>query len=187
MNDINNLQKEHANFAKLLDLLEAQIGLFHRGERPDYDLILEIFYYLTQYPDRLHHPREDLAFAKLVEREPATKAAVDELARQHRFIAESGTRFHDNLNTALAGAMITRESVEFPGLEYVTFFRNHMRMEECELFPLGQKYLREEDWAKVNAEIKSLEDPLFGPQVEERYRTIQRLIDKPTGTDAPSE
>ena len=40
-NDIDKLQKEHTDFAKLLDLLEAQIGLFHRGERPDYDLMLD--------------------------------------------------------------------------------------------------------------------------------------------------
>ena len=32
-NDIDKLQKEHIDFAKLLDLLETQIGLFHRGER----------------------------------------------------------------------------------------------------------------------------------------------------------
>ena len=62
-NDIDKLQSEHTDFAKLLDLLEAQIGLFHRGEQPDYNLMLDIFYYMTHYPDRFHHPKEDLAFA----------------------------------------------------------------------------------------------------------------------------
>lgn len=51
---IDALQKEHTDFAKLLDLLEAQIGAFHRGERPDYDLMLDVFYYMTHYPDRFH-------------------------------------------------------------------------------------------------------------------------------------
>jgi hypothetical protein len=31
---------EHANFATLLDLLEGQLDLFHKGEKPDYELML---------------------------------------------------------------------------------------------------------------------------------------------------
>jgi hypothetical protein len=46
-NDIDKLQKEHADFAKLLGLLEAQIELFHHGEQSDYDLMLDILYYMT--------------------------------------------------------------------------------------------------------------------------------------------
>lgn len=46
-NDIDKLQKELADFAKLLSLLEAQIELFHHGEQSDYDLMLDIFYYMT--------------------------------------------------------------------------------------------------------------------------------------------
>ena len=175
-NDIDKLQKEHIDFAKLLDLLEAQIGMFHRGERPDYDLMLDIFYYMTHYPDRFHHPKEDLAFARLAERDSSTRLAVEELARQHRVIAESGSRFLDNLNAALAGAMLKRESVEIPALEYVTFYRNHMKMEERELFPLARTRLADDDWIRIGVAIESTEDPLFGPQVEQRYRTIHQQI-----------
>jgi len=54
---------EHANFSKLLDLLERQVASFHDGGSPDYELMLEIMYYMTHYPDVLHHPKEDLVFA----------------------------------------------------------------------------------------------------------------------------
>lgn len=175
-NDIDKLQKEHTDFTKLLDILEAQMGLFHRGEHPDYGLMLDIFYYMTHYPDHFHHPKEDLAFATLMELDSSLSPAVRELTRQHRIIAESGSRFLDNLNAALAGAILTRESVETPGLEYITFYRNHMKMEERELFPLARTLLGEDDWAKINIAIKSMEDPLFGSQVEQRYRTIHQQI-----------
>jgi hemerythrin-like domain-containing protein len=59
---------EHVNFARLLDLLEAQVATFHRAERPNYDLMGNIVYYLRSFADRFHHPREDVAFARLVER-----------------------------------------------------------------------------------------------------------------------
>jgi hypothetical protein len=33
-------KREHRNFAKLLDLLDAQIRRFHDGETPDYQFML---------------------------------------------------------------------------------------------------------------------------------------------------
>lgn len=180
-NDIDKLQSEHTNFAKLLDLLETQIGLFHRGDQPDYNMVLDIFYYMTHYPDRFHHPKEDLVFARLAERDSSTRFAVEDLARQHRGIAESGSRFLDNLNAALAGGMLTRASVEIPGLEYVTFYRSHMEMEERELFPVARTLLRDDDWAQIGVVIESAKDPLFGPQVEKRFRTIHQQIARIAG------
>lgn len=172
-NYVDKLQSEHARFEKLLTLLEAQIGLFHRAEQPDYDMMLDIFYYMTHFPDRFHHPKEDLAFARLAERAPAIGSKVKELARLHRVIAQSGARFVDKLDATLAGAMLTRESVEIPALEYVALYRDHMKLEEHELFPLAREKLRDEDWAEFDAAMDSGEDPLFGRKPDERYRAIR--------------
>ena len=120
--DIDKPQKEHAEFAKLLGLLEAQIALFHLGEQPDYELMLDIFYYMTSYPDRFHHLKEDLAFARLAERDPDTRATVDELARLHRVIAQSASRFVDSLDAALAGAT-TGKKASSPFSERSAVFR----------------------------------------------------------------
>lgn len=175
-NDVDKLQKAHAEFAQLLDLLEAQIGLFHRGEQPDYDLVLDIFYYMTHYPDRFHHPKEDLAFARLAKRVPDIEAKVEKLARLHRLIAQSGSRFLEKLDAALAGAMLSRESVEIPALEYIALYRDHMKLEERELFPIARIRLDDGDWANVNAALGADEDPLFGRTVDDRYHVIHRQI-----------
>ena len=42
---------EHVNFATHLDLLEGQLDLFHTGASPDYELMLDIMYYMAHYPD----------------------------------------------------------------------------------------------------------------------------------------
>lgn len=173
---IDKLQTEHLRFAKLLDLLEVQIGLFHRAEQPDYSLMLDIFYYMTHYPDRFHHPKEDLAFARLAERVPTVVTKAEKLAALHRVIAESGSRFVENLDAALAGAMLTRESVEIPAMKYIALYRDHMKLEERELFPIARAKLRDEDWAEIDAAIDSVRDPLFGPEVEQRYRAVHRQI-----------
>jgi hypothetical protein len=113
----------NADFRQLLDLLEAQLARFHRAEAPDYDLISDILYYMIHYPDLFHHPRENVIFAHLMKRDLATAQAVEDLARQHRVIAASGKRLHESLASVAAGALISRQSVEAPGLLYVTYYR----------------------------------------------------------------
>lgn len=170
------LAEEHQRFSKLLDLMASQLALFHRGETPDYDVLQDAFFYMVNYPDRFHHPKEDLLFAIIAERAPAARAHVDELTRQHRNIASAGRRFLDNLQNVLNDGMLKRQDVEQPALEYIARYREHLALEEREIFPLGQRCLRPEDWAKIDSLIKTEEDPLFGALIEERYLTLHKQL-----------
>ena len=175
-NEIAKLRKEHVNFRKLLDLLEQQLGLFHVGETPDYPLVTDILHYMTHYPDRFHHPKEDLIFARLVQCDSRVAQKVEELARQHHAIAESGARIHENLESVLNGALMPRRMIEAPGLMYITYYRSHMDKEESDLFLLAETILRDDDWKKINAEMISHPDPMFGEDIEEGYRSVYRHI-----------
>ena len=64
-NPIEAWHTEHAYFMRLLDLLHDQVAIFESGQRPKYDLMEDIISYLRNYSDRYHHPREDVAFARL--------------------------------------------------------------------------------------------------------------------------
>src|SRR5678815_1568332 len=66
---------EHLNFVALLDVLEAELDRFSRGKAPDYELMLDIMFYMTHYPDVLHHPKEDVAFGRIAARHPAVRGA----------------------------------------------------------------------------------------------------------------
>ena len=81
---------EHVNFARLLNVLDGQLMLFHGGKVPDYELMLNIMFYMTHYSDVLHHPKEDLVFAKMREREIGVAATVDKLAAQHARLHDAG-------------------------------------------------------------------------------------------------
>src|SRR5690606_23258251 len=63
-------KKEHARFDALLKLLEEQLGPLTEGFGPDYELVLDIFQYLSEFADRFHHPLEGRVFALVSEREP---------------------------------------------------------------------------------------------------------------------
>src|SRR6516162_9249964 len=62
---IEFLCQEHRNIEKLLRVLERELSVFGRGERPDYEVIRSVVAYFEVYPDAYHHPQEDLVFQKL--------------------------------------------------------------------------------------------------------------------------
>ena len=167
---------EHVNFATLLNRLEAELERFHRGESPDYELMLDIMFYMTHYPDVLHHPKEDLAFARIKERQAEARAIVDELAGQHAHLKETGEILLQALDEIVNGSITTRDHVEEPGRAYLSEFRRHMIIEETAILPVAAKLLSDDDWAEINAAIQHIDDPLFGKKAEERYAALRRKI-----------
>lgn len=167
---------EHVNFAKLLNILEAQLNLFHDGERPNYELMLDVMFYMTNYPDVLHHPREDLAFARIRELDTSTEPMVNELSKQHAQLRNVGEQLVRALSDIVNGSIVPRESVEVPGRAYITSFRSHMRTEENEILPKAANLLRDKDWTAITAAIRHIDDPLFGKASEKRYASIHEQI-----------
>lgn len=172
---------EHRNFERLLEVMEEQLDLFLRGEHPNYELMLDIVYYMTHYPDCFHHPKEDIAFAQMGDRSASTW--IEESHRQHRVIAQTGKALQEQLDAVVAGVMLPRAQVERPARRYAEYFRRHMLNEECTLFPLARRVLSEQDWALIDARMPQAADPLFGDQIHERYRVLHRQIAAEVGCD----
>ena len=169
-------QGEHVNFAMLLDLLEDQLDLFHEGKKPDYEMMLDIMFYITHYPDLLHHPREDLALARILELDTNSRPIVDDLIEQHLRLKDFGDALVRSLQNIVNGSITARSRVEVPGRAYIAEFRSHMLKEESAILPLAAKLLSEADWVAIGAAIRHVEDPLFGLKREERYATLREQI-----------
>lgn len=174
--------EEHANFAKLLNLLEGQLNLFHRGLSPNYPLMLDIMCYMTHYPDLLHHPVEDRAFEIVKKRVPAHAALVDELMAEHDVAVTSSARLAADLDSIVNGAILPREAVEQPGRDFIAHFRHHMAREEADLFPVVAEQLTALDWATIDATIKPAPDPVFGVNAERQYENVRREIEREAST-----
>jgi len=173
---------EHVNFASLLDILEKQLDLFHRGKPPDYGMMLDIMFYMTHYPDVLHHPKEESAFARLKEREPRSGTILDRLTGQHARLKQCGDALVIALDDIVNGSITRREHVEAPGRAYIAEFRSHMETEETQILPLAQKLLRDEDWESIEAAIRDVDDPLFSDTGGERYAALRRQIARESRT-----
>lgn len=174
---IDAWQQDHMNFSRLLDMLETEVRLFHEAATPDYELMLDIMYYMIHYPDVYHHPKEDLVFGKVAAMDPQVRDAVQNLLAQHVVLKQSGTRLYEELQGVVDGAMRPRGSVEQPAETYIRYFRDHMNNEESTLLPLVRKLLSPSDWAAIEAIAPTRSDPLFGSDaVGKRYEQLHRRI-----------
>lgn len=168
---------EHRNFARLLDLLDREVERLHAEERPDYELMLDIVTYLRHFPDRQHHPREDVAFGRLVAREPAVAPVVNRLLQEHRVIAAAGARLQEMLEAVAGDEVVSRAEVESACATFLVYYRHHIAGENAHVIPLAAARLGPEDWAAVGAAVAAAPDPLFGAEVDARYRELRARIE----------
>jgi hemerythrin-like domain-containing protein len=175
-NPVEVWHTEHAYFKRLLDLLQDEVAVFETGQRPNYDLMEDIISYLRGYSDRYHHPREDVAFARLEIRRPEMGPTLARLRQEHRVIANAGEKLLKLLEAILEDAILPRSEVEMAAATYLTYYENHIDREEREVLSLAALTLTREDWDAVNAAAPAGNDPLFGSDPAQHYRDLRRQI-----------
>jgi hemerythrin-like domain-containing protein len=176
MDPVKAWQDEHAYFRRLLALLQKEVDVFHGGERPNYELMLDIVSYLREYGDRVHHPREDVAFARLSKKAPELALALERLKQEHRVIANAGDALKALLGEILEDAMVSRADVEMAAATYLVYYDAHITREEEDVIARAGRVLTAEDWAAVKDAVPPVRDPVFGDAPEERYRKLRRQI-----------
>jgi hemerythrin-like domain-containing protein len=173
---VERLFQEHRNIEKLLVVLEHELEIFDRGDRPDYEVIRAIVGYFEVYPDVYHHPQEDQVFARLKQRDPAAAAKIGDLAREHQKGAERLRRVAHAVDSVLADQEVLRQTVDTIIRDFIDHERRHMAMEESYFFPAAKQALRPEDWAEIASTLTPRNDPLFSDAVEERFDTVRAHI-----------
>lgn len=171
---LQRLRREHGNIAKLLKALEHQLGLFERGETPDYDVLAGIADYFTGFPDRCHHPKEDLIYRKLRARDPVAAGIVGDLEAEHGRIGELARRFQEAVQNVLNEVEVSREAFDKVARHFLTQQRRHMEMEEERFFPLAEEELRAEDWVEIDSRVADEEDPVFGTEAATEFAALRR-------------
>ena len=167
---------EHVYFRRLLELLQRELDAFHRGDRPNYELMLDVVAYLRDYSDQVHHPREDVAFERLAVRCPDLKLDLARLSQEHRVIARAGEALRQYLESILAGSMVQRAEVEVAAATYLVYYGNHIAKEDELVLSRAAELLSPGDWDAIKAVPAANGDPLFGDKPAERYRALRRRI-----------
>lgn len=182
MNDLlNRLAEDHRRLTRLMTMLEGLLDQFHGGGEPNYGLIAELMEYIVDFADQVHHPSEDLIFARVVERTDAGGEVLRQLLRQHEGMAQVNRRFRDAVEGVMNEVVVAREDLEQQGRAVIALQREHMRLEDEQGFPLALATLAAEDWAELDARAPRVEDPIFGHADRERFRTLYLYLKAESG------
>lgn len=175
MQIIDILRDEHRNIEKLLRVLERELSVFNRAERPDYHVVQSVIEYFQDYPDSCHHPKEDLIFEKLRARDPATAAGIGDLEAEHVAGSKRLARVARTVEGILADREIARHTVDAIIRDFIDHERQHMAAEERFLFPAAARGLLPQDWSEIRSHLTTRKDPLDAAR-EAKYRVLRQLI-----------
>jgi hemerythrin-like domain-containing protein len=155
---------EHDNFARLLDLFDREVARFRAGEHPDYELMLDVLTYLRQ-------------FARLARHDATVEPLVNRFLQEHRVIAEAAREAQALLEAVEGDEFVARDRVEAACATLLVYYRHHIAGENGLILPLAAQHLKPEDWRAVGAAGATEPDPLFGAQVDARYRELRERIE----------
>lgn len=171
---LEKLQHDHANLAHLLDLLSAQLDDLFAGDESNFDLKVEMLDYIEHYAEQYHHPTEEKINEKVFRKDAmqAHKALQERVTREHEALIGMARHFRETLEGIMQGEVLRRDEVETRGREFIALQRQHIDLEEQELFPLIADALTEKEWEKLEQEIPHMDDPVFHRQDYNRFRSL---------------
>ena len=173
---IETLREEHRNIEELLRVLEQELSVFDRNERPDYQIIQAIISYFQDFPDCCHHPKEDMIFEKLKARDPAAAESVGDLEAEHQNESKRLRRVADMIRSILTDHEVARQTFDEVMRDFIGHERKHMAMEERFLFSTAVDALRPEDWTRIDARWSDWKDSLFSVAFQERCQSLRERI-----------
>ncbi len=173
---IDTLYSEHRYINALLDTLERQANRLVPGKIADYPLMLDIVDYLTHYPGRYHHPREDMLFDMLWKRDKSFHKHVDRLNREHETLKTFNDALFEQLTGIASGRRVDASELRASLQRYIDGYRKHMDFESGEIFPRSSGKLSAKDLKTLEEKTRYLDDPIFGSDVENQYRRLARNL-----------
>ncbi len=171
------LRDEHRHIASVLALLSDHLNAIDRSELVNTHVIYEIMDYMVTWPDRFHHPREDLIYAYAADLDQRLAKDRRKLERDHDAMAKQGQQLLRAIEDWRSGLVGGHEVVRL-GRDYVQRSYRHMSFEEQEVFPAIDAVLTRSDWRELAADdqLQPVGDPVFGRRVQREFRNMARKL-----------
>ena len=176
------IRDEHASLAAMLQSMRMLVELGPDDSRRNFfDVLRAMLFYIDEYPERLHHPKEsNLLFPKVVKASPKVLGAIDRLERDHMYSEKAARELqHLLLSWELLGPS-RRQAFEETFRKYIDFYLDHMRLEEEVILPEAEKMLTPSEWADIDAAFEKNADPLTGkyPPAAEYEKLFSLIVQR---------
>lgn len=186
---LRTLRDEHASLAAML---RSMLSMIERGPEIDgperfFDVLRAMLFYIAEFPEKLHHPKEsDLLFPRVARAAPHTLDAIQRLEKEHM---GGEARVRELLHLLLAWEYLgepRRQVFVDEARAYVAFYLAHMRLEEQVVLSAAEQALDAEDRRALDTAFAHHLDPLSPdggrePAFDRLFTRIVRLAPAPVG------
>jgi hemerythrin-like domain-containing protein len=168
------IRDEHQALAAMLRSMQLLMAQHRRtGTLPDFGLLRAMLFYVDEFPERLHHPKEsELLFPQLRRRAPELAPVLDDLEREHAHGEHAIRELEHALLSYEVMGEPRRVAFEQALQRYVDAYLHHMATEEKLVLPAAEQHLSEGDWAVLDEAFAANRDPLTGHPADEAYRPL---------------
>ena len=176
MDALTIISQEHSNMWRLattLDHVASDMQAISPSETAFFEAALD---YITQFVDRMHHPKEDDFLFRLLRLRSAEAAEVlDALEADHSQGPENLAQLRAKLAAAAQGQLpVAALAVAIK--HYTDGLKSHIKTEEKHVLPLARKVLLPQDWAEIDQAFRTHSDPVFGDQAKAEFRELFHRI-----------
>jgi hemerythrin-like domain-containing protein len=189
---LNTIRNEHAALSAMVRSLSMMV---ERGPGPDprsyFEVLRAMLFYLDEFPERLHHPKEtELLFPAVARGAPETAEAIARLDADHE---RSERAVPDLLHKLVAWELLgepRRAAFELALQRHIDFYLEHMLLEETVVLPAAEQVLTAAEWEALDEAFGRNQDPLTGrfPPTGPYTRLFSTILNKapaPIGVGAP--
>ncbi len=176
------IRDEHASLAAMLQSMRMLVERGpDEGRKNFFDVLRAMLFYIDEYPERLHHPKEsNLLFPKVVKASPKVLGAIDRLERDHMYSEKAARELQHLLMAWELLGPARRAAFQEAFTKYIDFYLDHMNLEEEVILPEAEKILSEKDWAEIDAAFEKNADPLTGkyPPTAEYEKLFSLIVQR---------
>jgi len=172
------LKTEHRSLYEVLRLLRSLLDEFCAGTlMPDTELLASILYYIDEFSNRFHHPKEEqFLFAAIESRNGARPPLLDLLAAEHRSAIGDTAELRRLLVHLEAQRPAALGDLGVAAAAFVETQMAHIRTEERELLPLAERLLADDDWVRLATAFTTNDDPLFGKSPRAEFARLRNRL-----------
>jgi hemerythrin-like domain-containing protein len=173
---LERLRDDHRHAAKLINILSQELEKISTHENADLELMRDVMFYLVRFNDKVHHPCEDLLYARMTDRVRNLSKEFSDLGSEHNNLIHLGGKLAETFSVIVDGGLTLREEVITRGNEYVRELLQHMSREENKFFPLIEQHLTASDSEEVFKILDAARDPIFGPILDADFKDLYNHI-----------
>ncbi|HEX9171889.1 MAG TPA: hemerythrin domain-containing protein [Telluria sp.] len=183
---IRIIRQEHQRLGAVIHAMLYFVRGIGKGDNPPpFKVFRAMLLYIADFPEKMHHPKEDELFVLLQKRTGTVDDTIADLVVQHaqgealvRNLEHQLTRY-ELQGGAAADAFF--KAVE----DYAAFYFGHMRLEEEIILPATDQFLTSEDWDQADLAFAANEASADKASFDQLFSMIANITPAPIGLGAP--